>query len=126
MVAAPGVAAVGDGSSPVPGMDPTTLHTLGGGWTAARPGPFTNLAPRYPESARKQGQEGLVVLRVVVDRTGRPMSVDVKRGSGFSLLDEAAVQAVRRWRFAPARAGSLGIDSTVEIPIRFRLDAAAH
>ena len=116
----------GDGSSPIHGLHVTTLHVSTGAWTTANTGPVRNPAPRYPESARRQGQQGLVVLRVLVDRTGHPAAIEVQRSSGFPLLDGSAVHAVRQWRFNPARAGSLTIDSAVEIPVRFRLDDHAN
>ncbi|MFW6162471.1 MAG: energy transducer TonB, partial [Planctomycetota bacterium] len=47
--------------------------------------------------------------------------VRVARSSGHAVLDEAAVAAVRRWRFTPARAGGAAVTAEVEIPIRFRL-----
>lgn len=112
---------IGDGSSAVPGHDATTRYRPGGSWTNAKPSRFRNPAPRYPELARQQGQEGLVMLVVVVDTTGHPRKVSVKQSSGFPLLDDAATTAVSRWRFAPGRAGGVPIESTVEVPIRFRL-----
>lgn len=112
----------GDGSSPVPGKEAATLYRRGGTWTNAKPSHFRNPVPNYPEVARREGQEGLVVLVVRVDKTGHPTSVVIKQSSKFPLLDEAATSAVTRWRFAPARAGGLPMESTVEVPIRFRLE----
>ena len=59
--------------------------------------------PEYPESERKEGCEGTVVLRVLVDEEGRSKSLGVNRGSGFEALDQAALNAVRHWRFSAAR-----------------------
>ena len=112
----------GDGSSPVPGLDPTTFFAPGGGSTEGKPGFLRNPAPRYPELARKLSQQGRVVLAVVVDKEGRPASVRVKTSSGFTLLDGSAVEAVRRWTFRPKRVASLPVESDVEIPIRFQLE----
>ncbi len=80
-----------------------------------------NPKPRYPRSARLLGHEGRVVLRVEVTRGGAPASVRVASSSGFSELDAAALRAVRRWRFAPARRAGVAVAGAVEVPIVFRL-----
>jgi protein TonB len=77
--------------------------------------------PRYPESARRNGKEGRVLLRVLVNEEGRSASVEVNRSSGIEALDQAAVEAIKHWRFAPARVGETPVDSWVRIPIDFRL-----
>lgn len=112
---------VGDGSSPVPGKDAITQRSSAGAQTAARPNYLRNPAPRYPETSRKNGEEGLVLLRVEVGPSGRPTSVELDAGSGFERLDRAAIDAVKRWIFEPARLGPLPVASTVKVPIRFRL-----
>ena len=112
----------GDTSSLVPGTAPITLQSPGGSWTAGRPGSLGNAPPRYPELARRLGQEGRVVLTVAVDPTGRPATVAIATSSGFPLLDGSALEAVRRWRFHPRRLAALSMASTVDIPIRFQLD----
>jgi periplasmic protein TonB len=77
--------------------------------------------PEYPSSARRLRQEGVVLLTVDVAADGRPASVSVKRSSGVPVLDEAAVGAVRGWRFEPARSSGRAVASRVEIPVRFSL-----
>ncbi len=113
---------IGDGSSLIPGKDATTLYASGGAQTSAKPNYLKNPPPAYPEAARRLGQEGLVVLEANVSREGVPDSVKIKQSSGFSLLDEAAVRSVRRWKFEPAKIGTLPIESKVEVPIRFQLE----
>ena len=112
----------GDGSSIVPGQDQTTLHSSVGAVVEARPAYLKNPAPTYPDEARRQGQEGVVLLSVDVDSSGRVNELNIKQSSGYALLDDSAVRAVRRWRFEPARVGSLTLDSKVEIPVRFQLE----
>jgi TonB family protein len=80
-----------------------------------------NPKPEYPESARKEGWEGTVLLSVLVDRQGKAETIDVSRSSGFPTLDRAAAETVRHWRFRPARLGEKRIESWVRIPIIFRL-----
>jgi protein TonB len=112
---------VGDGSSPVPGTDPTTLY-LPGGAAAGTNARLKNPAPPYPYPAIRQHQEGLVLLEAVIDKTGRPLSVDIIQSSGFPLLDQSALRTVRRWKFDPAHIGFLPVQSRVVIPVRFVLD----
>ena len=118
--------AVGDGSSPIPGNDPTTLHATGGAWTGAKPSHLRNPAPRYPLAARQLGQEGLVIVRADVNAQGRPTQVSLLQSSGHALLDNSALEAIRRWRFHPARAGGMATSSVVEIPVRFKLSEAGQ
>jgi protein TonB len=81
----------------------------------------TTAKPDYPERARREGKEGRVLLRVLVDTDGRSEIVQVDSSSGSELLDQAARDAVRRWRFSPARDGDKAVPSWVKIPIEFRL-----
>jgi protein TonB len=87
-----------------------------------RAGYLSNPKPAYPPAARKRGLEGLVVLAVEVDADGRPFDVTVKESSGHPMLDNAALGAVRRWRFEPARRAGRPVRAGVEVPIRFRLE----
>jgi protein TonB len=80
-----------------------------------------NPTPHYPAEARDNGWEGRVVLHVRVNAGGRPDAVKVSRSSGFSILDDAARRAVRRWRFRPASRAGVAVAASVLIPIRFRL-----
>ena len=77
--------------------------------------------PDYPQSAREEGEEGLVVLRVRVSREGRPLEARIISSSGVRALDAAAVAGVGHWTFVPAREGNEAIESWMDIPIRFRL-----
>lgn len=82
---------------------------------------LSNPKPDYPEQARQARQQGVVEVNVVVGADGRVSEVTVSRTSGFPLLDNAALQAVRRWIFEPARAGGLPVPSRVDVPVRFSL-----
>jgi protein TonB len=77
--------------------------------------------PDYPESARREGREGLVLLRVLVDDQGRSKKVEIHKSSDSEILDRAAVEAIKRWRFHPARYGDKPVESWLRIPIEFRL-----
>jgi TonB family protein len=77
--------------------------------------------PRYPASARREGREGRVLLRVLVDDQGRSKRVEINSSSGSEALDRAATEAIKLWRFHPARVGDRPIESWVSIPIEFQL-----
>lgn len=81
-----------------------------------------NPPPAYPVISRRLGEEGRVVLRVFVDAEGQPTQVDVKTSSSFQRLDQAARQAVSRWRFVPARRANAPIGAWVLVPIVFNLN----
>jgi len=83
---------------------------------------LANPAPPYPPLARRAGEQGRVLLRVLVTPDGLAEHVEVKAGSGSARLDEAARDAVRRWRFIPARRGADAVAAWVVVPIDFRLD----
>jgi protein TonB len=97
---------------------------------AAAPGALTRTAiprggyqitPSYPASARQLGVEGTALLSVFVDAAGHVGKVIVKQSAGHPDLDRAAADAVRRWRFEPARRGAEAVAMWVELPVEFRL-----
>ncbi|HEY1269563.1 MAG TPA: energy transducer TonB [Candidatus Binatia bacterium] len=76
----------------------------------------------YPESARRQGWEGTVMLEVSIDEEGHPKSSRVERSSGFAVLDSAALDNIqRRCRFHPARRGATRVPTLIRVPVEFRL-----
>lgn len=112
----------GDGSSSAVGKDNTTFYSSGGAMTEAKPNYLRNPAPAYPREARQQGWEGVIVIKVVVNQSGYPTQIDKEETSGFDVLDESALNAVRKWKFMPAKIGSIPIQSIVRIPIKFKLE----
>jgi protein TonB len=80
--------------------------------------------PVYPPTSRRMGEEGVVRLKVLVDERGRPHDVVVLNSSGFPRLDQAAVEAVHRWRFEPASDGTHTLSAWSAVSIRFRLQDA--
>ena len=82
-----------------------------------------NPAPPYPSFARRQGEQGRVMLRVLVNVQGSADEVQVRTTSGFPRLDESARETVRRWRFVPAKRGAEAVPAWVLIPISFRLES---
>lgn len=99
--AVPAVAlAPGDTPVPIPGQTPP---------------------PTYPRSALRRGDSGTVLVRVEVGVDGVPTNVDVVSRSGSRDLDNAAVEAVRQWRFNPAQKDGQAITGDVMIPVDFNL-----
>jgi protein TonB len=80
--------------------------------------------PTYPSASRRAGEEGTVRLKVLVDEKGRPKDVAVATSSGFPRLDQAAMQAVRKWRFVAATDGTSPISAWTQVAITFRLTSA--
>lgn len=80
-----------------------------------------NPAPAYPPLSRRMGEQGRVVLRVMVDASGLPSSVEIRTSSGSERLDQAALEAVKRWKFVPARQGERAVPAQVLVPISFNL-----
>ena len=77
--------------------------------------------PAYPASARRQNIQGTTLLAVLVADDGRVAEIVVKESAGHRELDEAATEAVRRWRFEPARRGADPVAMWVVLPVEFRL-----
>jgi protein TonB len=80
-----------------------------------------NPKPAYPPLSRRLGEEGRVVLRVMVSAEGLPTYVRLHASSGSARLDQAALEAVSRWRFVPARQGEASVAAAVLVPIVFSL-----
>lgn len=102
-------------------MTATTVASAETGATAAvayRHAP----PPEYPGLAKRRGQQGTVVLRVLVDPQGRPTEVQVEHSSGYRELDRAAQQqVVQRWSFVPALRDGQPISAWVRVPLQFSL-----
>lgn len=82
-----------------------------------------NPPPRYPRIARRLHQEGTVELRVRVSPQGRATELEVARSSGVEVLDQAALEAVRRWQFVPAQRGETAVEAWVVVPVQFTLES---
>ena len=87
----------------------------------ARPLGGYQVKPRYPESARRAGLQGVTTLRVRVLENGRVGDVLVEQSAGFRDLDTAAVDAVKKWLFEPARRGKDPVSVWVLLPVKFEL-----
>jgi protein TonB len=97
-----------------PAQEPLTEPSFGAAY-------LRNPPPTYPSVAQQRGWQGTVLLKVHVLASGRPDHVGLASSSGHESLDDAALEAVTSWRFAPARRGDQAIDGWVQVPIEFKL-----
>lgn len=81
-----------------------------------------NPPPAYPALSRRLGEQGRVILRVLVSTAGTADEVQIRASSGHARLDEAARDTVRRWKFVPAKRGAQPVAAWVLVPISFRLE----
>lgn len=80
-----------------------------------------NPPPVYPALSRRMGEQGKIVLRMLVNAKGTADNVELRRSSGSSRLDDAALDVVKRWRFVPAKQGDQPVAAWLLIPITFSL-----
>lgn len=80
-----------------------------------------NPKPDYPDIAKSRGWQGKVLLRVKVSAQGLSDEVTVEKSSGREILDDSAIEAVKKWRFIPAKRGDTPVASSVIVPIDFKL-----
>jgi protein TonB len=71
--------------------------------------------------ARRRGLEGVVTIEAKIDRNGRVEELRLFAGSGHSILDKAALKAVRAWQFSPGTVGGRTQSMWVKVPVRFEL-----
>lgn len=83
---------------------------------------LNNPRPPYPRVARRMGYQGKVVLNVEVLAEGRAGEVKLQSSSGYEILDNAAIQTVKTWKFAPARRFGQPVTQWFLVPIKFSLE----
>lgn len=105
-------------ATPVPSAAPPSAPFVEANYQADY---LNNPRPKYPEVALQRHWEGLVTLRVRVLTDGSSGEVAIERSSGHEVLDEAAMEAAKRWKFVPAKRGEEAVATWVLIPIEFKL-----
>ena len=85
------------------------------------PSILRSVEPRYPKLAQRRNQQGIVMLDVIVDERGSPMTINILESSGYPILDKAAIDAVKRWSFKPEQRNSQFVKSRVHIPVAFEI-----
>jgi periplasmic protein TonB len=115
----------GIGSGVGPGVGPGTgggtgggVYQVGGGVTA--PSLLFQAKPKYTAEGLQYHIQGTVVLRAIVGRNGVPYAIEVTRSLDRG-LDEAAVTAIREWRFLPGRLDGVAVDVLIRIEIDFHV-----
>lgn len=86
----------------------------------------SNQKPNYPNMSKRLGEQGTVVLRVLVKADGSAGEVEVKSSSSYPRLDQAAIDAVKTWRFNPAKIDGKAIDEWYQVPIPFKLQSSSN
>jgi len=86
----------------------------------------SNQKPIYPNMSKRLGEQGTVVLRVLVKADGNAGEVEVKSSSSYPRLDQAAIDAVKTWRFNPAKIDGKAIDEWYQVPIPFKLQSSSN
>jgi protein TonB len=104
-------------SPPWPVARPVQPATVTSGVEYVRPP-----RPDYPAQSKRRGEEGRVVLRVLINEKGEAERIEIQKSSGYERLDEAAREAVQRAQFRPHREDGRPVTVYAIVPITFRLD----
>lgn len=83
---------------------------------------LNNPKPSYPAISKRMGEQGKVVLRVLIGTDGLPQQVEISKSSGFDRLDRQAQEAVMRWRFVPGKRNGVPETMWNLVPINFVLE----
>jgi len=83
-----------------------------------RPVPVKTPPPEFPSDMQRQGISGVVAVRVVIDEKGSVSECSVSKSS-HAEFEQAAVSAVKTWKFKPASKGGVAVKASVVIPIKF-------
>jgi len=84
---------------------------------------LNNPAPAYPSLSRRSGEQGRVLLKVLVSEKGLAETVQLDSSSGYEKLDRAAIEAVRKWSFIPAKRSNQPVSAYVLVPVKFSLSS---
>lgn len=102
-------------------LEPFREGASGDSTVRAEPDYLRNPAPEYPREARRAREQGVVLIDVLVSAEGVVHELLLKESSGFKSLDQAALRAVRDWKFKPARIAGVPFSTRVDVPVRFVL-----
>lgn len=83
---------------------------------------LNNPAPVYPALSQRLGEQGKLVIRVLIGKDGTALQADIHQSSGFERLDQAALRAVMSWRYVPGQRGGVAQDMWFNVPINFSLN----
>ena len=105
-------------------------HASDAGWKAgtalqgsagsdSHPFYIENPPPGYPEIARQQGYEGVVLIGAEILVNGRVGEAVIRKSSGYAVLDQSAIRAVKTWKFEPAKKSGIPYKTWAELPVKF-------
>nr|MBA3965212.1 energy transducer TonB [Nitrospirales bacterium] len=94
-----------------------TPPPMAAGSSTSRPRIVASSKPLYPRVARESGWEGTVIVRTLITADGAPSQVEIRKSCGHETLDLAAQEAIKNWKFLPAKDGNIPIAKWVDIPI---------
>lgn len=83
---------------------------------------LNNPAPVYPRMSRRMGEQGTVMVRVLINADGRAEQAEIRTSSGHARLDDAALDTVKRWRYVPGKRAGTAEAMWFNVPVRFVLD----
>ena len=81
-----------------------------------------NPKPAYPANSRRLGEQGKVIVRVLIGSDGTAQKAEVRQSSGFERLDLAALATVQRWRYVPGKRGGVPETMWFSVPVNFVLE----
>lgn len=96
---------------------------IAAGSSTSKPKIMSSSKPLYPRVARESGWEGTVIVRTLITPDGVPSRVEIRKSCGHEVLDLAAQEAIKTWKFQPAKDGNIPIAKWVDIPIKFDLNS---
>jgi len=81
-----------------------------------------NPKPAYPAMSKRLGEQGKVVVRVLIGIDGTAQQTEIRQSSGFERLDQAALATTQRWRYVPGKRGGVAEAMWFNVPINFVLE----
>ena len=81
-----------------------------------------NPPPDYPRMSKRLGEQGRVVVKVLIGEDGHAQKVELLTSSGFERLDKSAMEAAMRWRYVPGKRGGVAEAMWYQVPIQFTLE----
>lgn len=83
---------------------------------------LSNPKPPYPAMSRRLGEQGKVVIRVLIGADGLPQKAEIRQSSGFERLDQSALTTVMKWRYVPGKRGGVPEAMWFNVPVSFLLE----
>lgn len=103
-------------------IQPTDNQSPGAGLQDCLPVKIYAPSPGYPLKARESDWEGVTVLKVLIKTNGKIGEVIILESSGYQILDQAAVKAIKKWRYRPALKDGIAVSKQIRVRIKFELE----